>query len=119
MTTTSRAVCDNRISMIRINITNAALSVLDLLKARGGAARLEAHSPAESNTAWRPIGSEPKGERILLCWADHPTLAAHVELGKHSACGAYTKTYAKAFSGKPTHWMPLPDAPLPREESNG
>lgn len=76
-------------------------------------------SPAESVTTWQPIGSEPKGERILLCWADHPTLAAHVELGKHSASGAYTNTYGKAFSDKPTHWMPLPDAPALSRESRG
>ena len=63
-------------------------------------------------TDWQQIETAPKdGTRILLCWEGHPTLAAHVELGWFGRAGVFCNTYGKAFSGKPTHWMPLPPPP--------
>lgn len=58
--------------------------------------------------AWRPIGTAPSGERILLCWDAFGGIKAHVELGRRAAEGIYTNTYGKPFSGVPNRWMPLP-----------
>lgn len=60
---------------------------------------------------WRPIATAPKdGARIILMWEPFGGVSEHVELGKWSVRNGWVNTYGHAFTGAPTHWMPLPVA---------
>jgi hypothetical protein len=60
---------------------------------------------------WQDIATAPKErERVLLAWADCPSLPTHVELGWRLSDG-WANTYGKRFSSAPTHYMLLPRPP--------
>lgn len=60
---------------------------------------------------WQPIETAPKdGTRLLLMWEPFSGMSEHVELGKWNVRNGWVNTYGHAFSGSPTHFMPLPTA---------
>lgn len=61
---------------------------------------------------WQPIETAPQnGTRIILMWEPFGGVSEHVELGRWSERSGWVNTYGHAFTGYPTHWMPLPAAP--------
>lgn len=61
---------------------------------------------------WQPIVTAPQnGTRIILMWEPFGGISEHVELGRWSERSGWVNTYGHAFTGYPTHWMPLPVAP--------
>lgn len=89
---------------------------LDEAKAAYESIRVDALNSVGQQDGWRDIESAPKdGTRIIVMYDDCPTLPAHVELGKYRE-GYCCNTYGHRFSGEPTHWMPLPAAPLGRKD---
>ena len=65
---------------------------------------------------WQPIETAPKdGTRLLLMWEPFSGMSEHVELGKWNVRNGWVNTYGHAFSGSPTHFMPLPAAPAKQE----
>lgn len=65
---------------------------------------------------WQPIeAAQRDGTRLLLMWEPFSGMSEHVELGKWNARNGWVNTYGHAFSGTPTHWMPLPAAPAKQE----
>ncbi|WP_439604726.1 DUF551 domain-containing protein [Shinella sp.] len=71
------------------------------------------HASEEVVETWRTIETAPKdGTRIILMWEPFSGMSEHVELGKWSARNGWVNTYGHAFTGSPTHWMPLPAPPV-------
>ena len=71
-------------------------------------ATIKEQSKAE---AWRPLADAPKEKFVLLCNADGEMVVA-----KQSQHGTrWDRSGKPARIYKPTHWMPLPDAPAEGE----
>lgn len=79
-------------------------------------------------SGWRDIASAPKNKRVLI-WTDtdNSTDRWYVESiceGEHVRCAQVgilgdDGEWDCALIGQPTHWMPLPDAPLPTTQETG
>ncbi|WP_430438955.1 hypothetical protein [Shinella sp.] len=72
-------------------------------------ALVNAQADADVVERWQPIDTAPKdGVRVILMWEPFGGVSEHVELGKWSIRNGWVNTYGHAFTGSPTHWMPLP-----------
>jgi hypothetical protein len=67
-------------------------------------------------SAWQPIETAPKGEAVVLISSPAWPPEGRVERRPAVICsyfsdGDWRYMDHRRVSGRPTHWMPLPDAP--------
>jgi len=65
---------------------------------------------ADTRRGWRPIETAPRDGQKFLIWDGWHICLASYEMGKYLA--THGKTDDTRRPSEPSHWMPLPEAPV-------
>lgn len=94
-------------------------------QARAASARILAAHPGRPEpraevTGWQPIETVPKdGTEVVLLFADEVTLLGKTRPRVRAASWLADWTIPYRFDNPPTHWMPLPAAPIDAARAGG
>jgi hypothetical protein len=69
-------------------------------------------TPVDQQT-WQPIKTAPKDGTLILGWNGECHLIWYLDIGRGEAWVNAATAYELKRDKQPTHWLPLPDPPLP------
>ena len=94
------------------------LNIKDLLRSRAEKIRERRGLARPEERAWMPVSQPPEASGWVLAWfqEQHSILLFDKQQGWYWGDGEHVmeKGYVKDI----THWMPLPDGPLPQNRSS-